>query len=101
MSKWADYCIFAVGYDSDETLILEVTLAEDLGGSLGVPKQASRQYVVSEANKGKTFVTVLQNDKGMYTLGSSVEVVNHPNGEYIRTVGNSSLHDNLENLPRY
>ena len=101
MSKWADYCIFAVGYDSDQTLILEVTLAEDLGGKIGVLKQASRQYVVSKIKAGKTFVTVLQNDKGTYTLGARVEAVNHPNGEYIRTVGNSSLHDNLENLPRY
>ena len=58
MSKWADYCIFAVGYDSDETLILEVTFAEDLGGSLGVPKQASRQYVVSEANKGLSLIHI-------------------------------------------
>ena len=99
--KWADYCIFAVGYDSDKTRIIQVAMAEDLGQSVGALKYKERQYVVSQIKAGKTFVTVKQDGKATYIKGQNVEIFRLGNEEFIRTAGNNTSCDNLGELPEF
>ena len=101
MSKWADYCVFAVGYNSDKTRIIMVAIAEDLGDSLGTLMYKERAYVVSQIKAGKTFVTVTQSGKAQYVLGQPVEIFRLGDEEFIRTEGNNTSCDNLENLPEF
>lgn len=101
MSKWADYGISAVRYNSDHTHITNVRLHPDNGETIGTSTDRTRQSVIDNIKKGTTFITIIKNAEGKWTKGQSVYVIEVDGVEYIKTVDNDSECDNLENLPEF
>ncbi|AXV37302.1 MAG: DUF3892 domain-containing protein [Methanobacteriaceae archaeon] len=101
MVKWADYCIFAVRYNSERTHIERLRGAKDLGDKLGDAKLWSREQVVAGLEKGYEFVTVIKNNTGRYDKGQKVELIEVDGTKYMRTDKNSIASDNLENLEEF
>jgi hypothetical protein len=101
MTKWADYVISAVRYDSTHTHIDRVRAHADRGDAIGINVDNSRAYVVSAIKKGKTFATILKGSDGGWKIGQPVFVITVNGVEYIKTVENDEASDNLESLPEF
>lgn len=100
MAKWADYCISAVRYDTNEKHIEFVRVHKDLGESLGTAQEWSRSQVISALDKGNTFVTITYSGNS-WNRGADVHKVTINGIKYIRTDKNQQPSDNLGNLPRF
>ena len=103
MSKWADYLITGVRYDQNEVYISIVEAREDKDSELGSPANYKREQIVSAIKNGTSFVTafkVKENDKYVFKMGASVDIIIVDNVEYLRTDKNKTKKDNLENLPK-
>jgi Protein of unknown function (DUF3892) len=100
MPKWADYGISNVRYNAAHTHIDKVKVREDKGDTLGTEEEWARTKVVSEIEKGTTFVTILKTDD-KWKKGQDVHLVTVNNVKYIRTDKNQKASDNLENLPEF
>ena len=101
MSKWADYCISAVRYNSTGNHIEKVQVCEDYGNTLGNFEEWLRSNVISALDNNKTFVTIIKNEGGSCSIGTDVHVVNINGTKYIRTDNNKTTRDNLEDLPKF
>jgi hypothetical protein len=99
MAKWADYIITAVGYDRNETHIVEVEIRPDTGSDIGQASHATRQQIVDAIKRGVTFVTAYVHDRRWHR-GEDVHVVVIGGVKYIRTDRNYVRADNLGALPR-
>jgi hypothetical protein len=101
MTKWADYVISAVRYDSAHVHIDRIRAHADRGDTIGIHVDNSRAYVVSAIKKGKTFATILKAGDGTWDVGQPVHIVVVNGVDYIKTVENDEACDNLENLPEF
>lgn len=101
MSKWADYGISEVRYNSAHTHIDKVKVHPDNGDTIGTPSEHARQDIIAAIKKGTTFVTILKGDDGKWKKGQSVYIIVVNRTEYIKTVDNGKEADNLENLPEF
>ncbi len=101
MNKWADYGISEVRYDSDHTHITMVRVRPDNGDEFGPSEDRRREDVVDEIKKGTSYITIIKNEKGDWTKGQAVIVVEVNGVEYIKTVDNDTESDNLEELPEF
>jgi hypothetical protein len=101
VSKWADYCISAVRYNSTGNHIEKVQVCEDYGKTLGNFEEWLRSNVISSLNNNKTFVTIIMNEGGSCSRGVDVHGVNVDGTKYIRTDKDQTTQDNLGNLPRF
>lgn len=100
MNKWADYVITAVRFNAKGTHIDQVQIREDKGDSIGNAKSYTRQAIVDALKQKTTFVTAfLQNSK--WQLGKTVYIVPINGAEYIKTIADNKLVDNLDNLPTF
>jgi len=100
MTKWADYCISAVHYNTDHQHIVRTKVYEDNGDTLGTEKEWMRSEVVSAIEIGKTFITIFRKDD-KWAKGQEVRPITINGTKYIRTDANSRAADNLDNLPEY
>jgi Protein of unknown function (DUF3892) len=101
MAKWADYLISAVRYNNAESHIDAVQYREDLGEKAGKLLQAARTDIVSMIGEGKSFMTVMHDDKDELIRGAAVQVIEIDGVEYIKTVADNTKVDNLGDLPRF
>ncbi|MDP8269676.1 MAG: DUF3892 domain-containing protein [Candidatus Tenebribacter davisii] len=101
MSKWADYLISAVRYDSSQEKIEFVKTHEDKGNNLGTEQKESLAKVVSNIEKGYTYCTITKSKDNEWNKGENVHVVVVDGSKYIRTDNNNTEKDNLENLPKF
>jgi hypothetical protein len=99
VSKWADYVITAVGYNVNNTHIVEVEIRPDTGTTIGQPSRESRARVVQAIMGGTTFVTAFMRD-GKWNKGEDVRAVRIGNDVFLRTDSNAVRADNLGELPR-
>jgi hypothetical protein len=100
-SKWADYLISKVRYDSDETEIIKVKSHEDKGDKVGSSFEETRDEVVENLNEGTSYCTIFKNDEGKWEKGEDVHPVTVEGETYIRTDRNQTAEDNLGNLPTF
>ena len=100
MSKWADYVITAVRFNMQGTHIDQVQIHEDKGDTIGDAQTYGRQAIVDAIKKNITFVTAFIQDS-KWQLGKSVYIVPINGSEYIKTVADNKLVDNLDNLPTF
>ncbi|MBS7814769.1 DUF3892 domain-containing protein [Wohlfahrtiimonas chitiniclastica] len=99
MSKWADFVIVAVKYDTNNEYITHVRRYRDTGTTLDELEIRSRDAIVNAINKGVTYVTATKNQStGLWHKGSAVNIYND---KYIRTSANTTKRDNLEGLPTF
>jgi hypothetical protein len=91
MSKWADYIITAVEYESvylsgEGKRIAAVEVRMDLGGRLGSAEIWTRQHVQDAINLDhETFATAIMGDNGRWRRGAHVRLVRLYGLEYLRT----------------
>jgi hypothetical protein len=101
MTKWADYLISAVRFNAKRTHIDRLRVAADNGDSVGEMKEYDRETIVNAIKKKTTFVTIYLNSSGKYDKGKQVYVVPINGNEYLKTVADNKLVDNLDNLPEF
>ena len=101
MTKWADYCISAVRYNSEHTHIAKAKVHADSGDTVGGASEWTRAEVVNAIGSGKTFVTITRSSDNKWSKGEDVRTVIVNNTKYIRTDANSKASDNLGSLPEF
>ncbi len=101
MSKWADYGISAVRYNSDNTHIAMLRIHPDNGDSIGASEDKARQTIIEMIKKGSSFVTITKTAEGKWNKGQPVYIIQVNGTEYLKTVDNGKECDNLENLPEF
>lgn len=95
-----DYGITDVKYNGIGKYIEWVKVGKFTGNSFGMRENWLRTKVISELEKGKTFITVLKHGDRL-KKGAEVRIVNVNGKRYIRTDSNDEASDNLENLPEF
>ncbi len=99
-NKWADYIITEV-YQDNEKRILLVKIGLDSSNYTIDTKMETRSYVIDLLKSGKSVVTS-RKISGTYYKGAIVEYYKESNGlEYLRTISNGDVLDNLDNLPKF
>ena len=101
MTKWADYLISAVRFNSAGTHIDRVRTHTDNNYTVGLPVEMERTTVVNRLNGGTTFATIYKNNTGNWTLGAMVKIVRIDGVDYIKTYSDGTKKDNLDNLPTF
>jgi Protein of unknown function (DUF3892) len=101
MSKWADYGISAVHYNTAHTHIVKARVHPDNGDTIGPSSDHTREAIVDAIKNGTTFVTIITNAEGKWNKGQPVFIIKVNGVEYIKTVDNGKECDNLENLPEF
>jgi len=101
VSKWADYGISAVRFNSAHTHIDRVRAHPDNGDTIGAAAEYARADVVAAINKGTSYVTIFKGNNGNWNKGQPVYVIKVNGTEYLKTVDNGKAVDNLDNLPEF
>ncbi len=101
MTKWADYCISEVRYNSEHTHIVKVKVRVDMGDTIGSPTEWTRSEVVSAIEERKTFVTITHSSDSNWKKGEDARIILIGGIKYLRTDVNSKPSDNLGNLPEF
>ena len=102
MTKWADYLISKVKYNSDHTHIIKVLTHVDKGDKVGQPgKEENRETVIANLKKGYTYCTITKGAGGNWDKGQMVRKIIVKGKEYIRTDSNETEKDNLGELPEF
>lgn len=98
-TKWADFCISAVKYNSDGTHIDSVLVHVETDTGIAAGKPMTRPEVVKLLEQKKTFVTIVKTAEGKWRKGAPVGIF-PVETRYIKTAADKSERDNLENLPK-
>jgi hypothetical protein len=101
MSKWADYGISAVRFNSADTHIDKVRAHPDNDATIGTPVEFARASVVAALKQNTTFVTIFKGGDGNWKKGQPVYIIKINGTEYIKTVDNGKAVDNLDELPEF
>ncbi len=100
-TKWADYVITAVHFNSAGTHIDEVQTREHTDDKLAAATTRSRASVVSLLESGSTFCTATKSSDELWYKGAMVKIVTIEGTEYIKTKADGIKKDNLDNLPTF
>ena len=101
MPKWADYLIYEVQFNAQHTHINRLRVFVDSGDSLGQSSEHSRQDIIASIHNGVTFSTIYKNSQGNWDKGKPVYVMRLNGVDYLKTVNDNKLVDNLDNLPEF
>ena len=101
MSKWADYLISEVRFNTAGTHIDKVRTHVDNGESVGPAVDIDRVTAVSRIEAGYTFETIYKGDDGKWKRGRRVKIVVINGTKYIKTYDDSTTRDNLDDLPQF
>lgn len=100
MTKWADYLISAVRYNSTRNLITEVKQIKDLDGVESQEDVVDRATVADNVKKGRKYMTVFSSGSN-WQKGSEVRTFIIDGNYYIRADKNKVNRDNLGELPEF
>lgn len=98
-TKWSDYCISAVRYNTMRTHIDAVWVHQHFGEYLDAGSLWTRLQVVGAIERGFTFSTVTRGSNGNWYQGPPVEIVVVGSQKFLRTDRNQYTTDNLGELP--
>ncbi len=101
MEKWADYGISAVKFNDGGTQIYQVKVHKDKGNSIGDAELWSRDQIISALENDYTFITILNQNQGIWGEGEEVNIVQVNGNKYIRTDHDQTPSDSLDNLPKF
>jgi len=96
----ADYGITGVKYDSICKHIEWVKVGKFTGSSFGMRENWLRTKVISELDKGKTFITVLKHGDRL-KKGSKINIVTFNEKKYIRTDNENKASDDLKDIHEF
>jgi len=76
MTKWADYLVSAVRYEpgSNNRIITYFKVHEDIGNSIGESRTWTKDELLNELIRGKTFATILKDQNGKWIKGEEVTI---------------------------
>ena len=97
MSKWADYLISEVEYDSNYH-ISKIKQHRDNGETIGDGEIIDRDTLANNLGHGSKYMTVYGGTNKL-RIGKNVQYFRAHGYHYIRTDGNKVNHDNLGDLP--
>lgn len=103
MSKWADFLISAVRYDTSSTSqhISHLRVHSDEGDSIKTATTWTKNQVVISINNGQSFKTMYKKLDGKWYMGEDVRVIVIDGEYYLRTDANRIKADNLGELPEF
>jgi len=101
MSKWANYGISAVKFNSERTLVEKVIAQLDLETIFGTPSEFSRNEIVTAVKRNLSFITIFTRDDGKWKKGQVVRLANINGQEFLKTVDDPAEADTLDNLPEF
>ena len=93
MTKWADYVITQASFNK-KNKIENLKLREDNGQTLGVEEIVTRDKVIHDISKGRSYVTAYNGLSGM-KKGKKISVLNVENEFYLRIDKNKAGFDYL------
>ena len=93
MSRWANYLISAVKYDSNKKII-QAKQHEDTGEDIGEGELVNRDVLTTNLKKGFTYCTIF-NSNSTWKKGDPVNLIKADGGYSIRTDSNKVEYDNL------
>ncbi len=103
MTKWADYLIFSVHYNTSHSQIIEVKTRQQ--ESTGISKSITikkRSEVLSDLNSGDTYITItFDKFRNSWHKGEEVQTKKVGSNVFITTDPNETTNDNLGELPEY
>lgn len=100
MTKWADYLISHVRYNTNHPHIDQVWQREDVDDKITKGNATPRSTVVSNIKTGLKYATITWNGKN-WSLGQTI-IIDKVNGvEYIKTMADNTTMDNLGELPKF
>ena len=97
MTKWADYLISEVSYDSNH-LISKIKRYRDGGDSIGDGEIIDRSILADSLGHGASYMT-MYSSLNKFRIGERVVYFRAFEHHYIRTDKNKVNSDNLGNLP--
>ena len=97
MTKWADYLISAVKYDSDRK-ITQVRQHKDTGEAIGEGEIVDRSILADNLKKGMSYSTVF-NSNSNWKIGNKIRCIRTAGDFSIRTDLNKVEFDNLKFIP--
>ena len=99
MTELGEYGISAVRYDG-ETRIAQVRVHKNNNGKLKKSEIWPRRDIIAALKMDYKLITLI-GDQDQWVMGSKVLIEDINGTEYIKTVKDSTLRDNLDNLPRF
>ena len=99
MSKWANYGISAVKYDSRHSLVEKVVAQLDLETIFGTPTEFTRGEIVAAVKANYSFITIFTRADGKWKKGRLLRLANINGQEYLKTADSPDPADTLDNLP--
>ena len=65
-------------------------------------QKSSEQFVINSIALNHEFVVITWDYTGtLWTFGRQINVIHGPNGQFLRTVADKTVRDNLDNLINY
>ena len=101
MSKWANYGISAVKFNSQRTLVEKVVAQLDLETVFGTPSEFLRHEIVAAVKKNFSFITIFIREDGKWKKGNVIRLETVNGREYLKTAEDAGEADRLDNLPEY
>ena len=95
MTKWADYLISAVTYDS-ERQIISLKRHRDSGDEIGPGELIDKASVASDIDNGLSYMTIFSTLSN-WKLGKKIRSSRVDNHYCLRIDDNKVKHDNLDN----
>jgi hypothetical protein len=100
MEKWADYLIFAVKTNPNQTHIDSVEVHSDFRSPINETLNLTRTDIINNIKKGFTYTTVYKTKTGKLRKGENIYLTNVNGQEYLRTdTKNNAAADNFDNVP--
>ena len=100
MEKWADYLIFAVKTNYNQTHIDSVEVHSDFRSTVHETLNLTRNDIINNIKKGFTYTTVYKTKTGKLRKGEKIYLVNVNGEAYLRTDTKSNVaQDNFDNVP--
>ena len=96
MTRWADYLISAVKYDSNKK-IAQIKQHKDTGEDIGDGELINRDILSTNLKKGLTYCTIF-NSNSSWKKGDPVNLIRTGSDYSIRTDSNKVEYDNLKFL---
>jgi Protein of unknown function (DUF3892) len=100
-SKWADYVVTAVRFNTAGTHIEELRVFEDTGDELTNQTTKTRSSVALQIDNGYTYCTATKGSDGKFVRGADVKVVTIEGEKFLKTKADGRKEDNLDNLPTF
>jgi len=100
-TKWADYLITKVRFNSAKTHIDEVEVRADNGDTAGSPTKIKRSTVISKLESNYTYCTATKGSDGKFQKGAAVKIYKYDGEKFIKTKADGIKKDNLDNLPTF